>query len=276
MRRRWLIPLGVLLTASLACSLGGVDAEATAQALRAGLEATATARATSEVGPNQALETAQAQATAMAIGLAATQTALAGQTALIQSATATAIAPIVNELPKYGVDPSQGRLGWMHPPVALQVRGYKQYDYANQFAGTVARDFVASVDITWNTQFGTSGCGLALRSDGNEESLNQYLVIATRGANGHVIFTTMAQGEVVSGADMYAHGLDPKFNSANDTTNRLVVVGRGEIFSIYTNGTQIGQVVAPEYDRGFVAMVAVSESGRTQCQFDNAWLWLLN
>jgi hypothetical protein len=31
-----------------------------------------------------------------------------------------------------------------------------------------------------------------------------------------------------------------------------------------------------EYERGFIAMVALSESGRTFCQFDNAWLWLIN
>ena len=32
----------------------------------------------------------------------------------------------------------------------------------------------------------------------------------------------------------------------------------------------------PILERGFVAMVAWSESGRTVCQFDNAWLWLLD
>jgi hypothetical protein len=30
------------------------------------------------------------------------------------------------------------------------------------------------------------------------------------------------------------------------------------------------------FERGFIAMVAMSESGRTICQFDNAWLWLLD
>jgi hypothetical protein len=29
------------------------------------------------------------------------------------------------------------------------------------------------------------------------------------------------------------------------------------------------------YDEGFVAMLGVSESGHTVCQFDNAWLWLI-
>jgi hypothetical protein len=29
------------------------------------------------------------------------------------------------------------------------------------------------------------------------------------------------------------------------------------------------------YEEGFVAMLGVSESGHTVCQFDNAWLWLI-
>ena len=115
--------------------------------------------------------------------------------------------------------------------------------------------------------------------------------------------------------------------------NRLTVVGRGNVFTLYTNGTLIGEVVAgerprmpvlpalpvpppprasaaaragygdeleehesvvediqanfrarlaefrkeiPLFERDFVAMVALSESGRTVCQYDNAWLWLLD
>jgi hypothetical protein len=29
------------------------------------------------------------------------------------------------------------------------------------------------------------------------------------------------------------------------------------------------------FEEGFLAMIALSESGRTVCQFDKAWLWLL-
>ena len=29
------------------------------------------------------------------------------------------------------------------------------------------------------------------------------------------------------------------------------------------------------FEQGYVALLAASESGRTQCQFDNAWLWLI-
>ena len=118
-----------------------------------------------------------------------------------------------------------------------------------------------------------------MRSDGNEESINQYLIVATRGGNGRVIFAVQEEGEVDidDATDIYATGIDPQFQWQNDTTNRLSVVGRGDIFSIYSNGTYLGEVTGYfGFDKGFVAFVALNESGTTTCQFDNAWLWLLN
>jgi len=206
------------------------------------------------------------------------------------------------------------------------------YDYVNNFLATVAQDFVVSSDITWNTQYGTSGCGFVLRSNGNKNALSQYMTILTRGASGHLLFATMVDGNVVGGKDIYAYGLDPSFNWENNATNRLTVVGRGNTFSIYSNDTLIGEIdpstpvtlpgipPAPQqppnvgdanamnlyrkqvaeqqavatqitsdyqarqreanatdklFDRGFVAMVVLSESGRSACTFDNTWLWLI-
>jgi hypothetical protein len=223
-------------------------------------------------------------------------------------------------------------MGWIHPPVTLDIEGYLQYDYANYFIGTVASDFVVSAEITWDTSYGTSGCGFVLRSDGNEDAYSQYLAIATRGGDGRVIFSAMDEGEVKNVIDNYAYSGDPLFDWQNGTTNRITIVARGEVFSIYTNGSKIGEVTAgkppvlvlpappteppagstdedlknyeeelsayedqvnlmetryqqnriiyqpdtPYFERGFVALVALSESGRTICTFENAYLWILD
>ena len=333
---RLIIAALILLYAILACNIlgpSGPNLEETSQAMSNAILMTVTAEAGSRLDPQAGVPTAQAEATARSLSIAATQTAQSVLSEQALTATAAVFAPIQAELPKFGVDPNQGRLGWIHPPVNLEVEGYMQYDYANEFIGTVARDFVVSADITWNTVTGLSGCGFVLRSDGNQDALNQYLAIASRGASGHVVFGTMANGELVTGQDIYAYGIDPNFDWQNDVTNRLTVVGRGNTFSIYTNDTLIGEVdpSAPppqpylpppppepedksdreamakyqaaraayqsvvaeiqenyrkrleayknantEYERGFIAMVALSESGRTFCQFDNAWLWLIN
>lgn len=325
----------ILLAALYGCGSnnGASSRQATAQALGQSIAQTATAAAETAFNPEANRQTAEAQATAVRESALATEAARAALNQEARAATEAAAAPIKAELPKYGADPSNGRLGWIHPPLELYAEGYMQYDYGNIFLGTVAQDFVVSADITWNTRFGTSACGFVLRSDGNEEAFNQYLVLATRAGNGRVIFNTMAQGEVLDGYDLYAYRLDPEFDWRNDSTNRLTVVARGSTFTIFTNGTKIGVINAgepppapyippapdkpaqdaepevqeayaeakAEYDRvvaqiwanynarlsvyedhgtefprGFIAMVALNESGYTRCKFDNAWLWLLD
>ena len=319
---RLLTFLLTLALASLACGAGAgpSSADLTAQAISTSVLATGTAEALQGQSADSAALTAQA--------LAESQSKPAQQTE-----TAQAFAPtLAAELPKYSVDPSEGRLGWVHPPVTLDASGYRQFEYINYFIGTVATDFVVSFDITWDIVGSIAGCGFVLRSDGNTAALNQYMVIMTRVASGHVLFATMANGEVVTYRDIYARYTDKSFSWENLATNRLTVVGRGSTFYIYTNGTLIGEIdpTAPpklpilppepekpnandpqamqqyrqnkeEYDnvvsqmqyqyqqrlqafnesdkifeKGFIAMVALSESGRkTQCQFNNGWLYLI-
>jgi hypothetical protein len=246
--------------------------------------------------------------------------------------TQTALVPIRGELSLYGVDPEQGELGWIHPPLRLEVDEYRGTKFETEFPLTVAYDFVLSSDITWDTEYGGSGCGFVFRSDGKQDAPSQYLVGASRLANGHVFFAVMSQGHLVIGKDFYANGLDPKFDASNGATNRLTVVGQGSIFTIYSNGTKLGEadpnaplpslalpdppirpllMANPEiaaayrrevaeyqrlvnqlkeeynerlrlwrtldkdFERGFVALGVVAQSGRTQCDFDNSWLWLM-
>jgi len=266
---------GVLLFALLLAGCGGGRAQL-AEELALSIEQTSTAVAASEVSAAAALATAQAQATAVAQGLEATRGAEAALSSEQAAATATAAAPIVAELPTYGVDPSEGELAWIHPPVSMEVEEYLETDYANQYLARLVSDFVISADITWNTQFGLTGCGFVLRSDGDEESFNQYLAIITRGGNGSIAFIKQARGTFFNVQLEKVGSRDPSFQWHNDTTNRLTVVARGDTFSVYTNGNLVQQFTATEYDRGFVAMVVLSESGRTACEFNNAWLWVLD
>ena len=338
MRQKFYLGIHLLLLISVisACGLGTNNTDssrqATLDAISVAVRGTATVEAAAKLNPNAPVETAQAQATAQSQALDATQAAQAALDDEARAATATAFAPFVADLPKYGVDPSEGRPGWIHPSVTLEVDGYMSYDYVNNFLATVAQDFVVSSDITWSTQYGTSGCGFVLRSDGNKNALNQYMTIVTRGASGHVLFATMVNGDIVGGKDIYAYGRDPNFQWGNNVTNRLTVVGRGNTFSIYSNDTLIGEIdpsaplslpaippvpkqpanvgdvnamnlyrkqvaeqqaVATQitsdyqarqraaanadkiFERGFVAMVVLSESGRSICTFDNTWLWLI-
>ncbi len=286
--RRWLPRLAVvlvaLLAAAVACDTGGgstSNREATVQALASSVAGTSTAAANPVIKATAtprgaASSTPKPDSNQGVLDAAATAAAEQAEELARAAATATAVAPILAELPRYGVDPAAGTVKWIHPPVSLDIEGFETYDYANRFVATVVTDFVVSSDITWNTLYGESGCGVVLRSDGNQDALNQYLVLITRAANGYAGFTVMRDGEVISIDDMYARGIDPVFSSANDTTNRLTVKGQGTVFTIYTNGVQIGQIQDDQLDRGFVALVALNRSGNTHCAFNNTWMWAPN
>lgn len=280
----------------------------------------------------QSQATAESAATAQSQVLV-TQTAESIVQEQLQQATATIAAPVMAELPQYGLEPTSGQLGWLHDPLQLQLSGYHEFKYGNDHMNVTAADFVLASDIYWDTQFGGSGCGFMFRSNGDQNNPDQYMVLATRFASGHIVFLALKDGEIANFRDFYPRTDDKSFSIDNGTTNRLAVVARGNMIEIYTNGVKIGTVdttqapkrpmlpTAPkppddlkdvpalqryqklklEYDEvvgtinsnfqkamknyqdgqaiytdGFLGMVALSESGQTICNFEDAWLWLLN
>ena len=223
-----------------------------------------------------------------AVDVQATETANAlRQTAEAEQAAIAAadveheatLEPIRAEVATYGVDPSQGNLGFTHPPISIEENDFEEVEWRNQNLLTVARDFVLAADVTWNSAFAESGCGFVVRSDGDEEDPSQYLIGLTRGAQGHVLFAEQVEGDVDLNlvTDIYANGIDPQFEWQNDTTNRMAVVGRGQEFTIYSNGTRLGTITGQAgFEEGFVAFFALNRSGGIRCDFDNAWLWRMN
>lgn len=329
----WFVCLILMILLLAGCGSGAQpdDANATLTAISAAIARTATAEKQSDSAGNE-LATAEAEATARSQSIFATQTAQVAGRQEFQLATATVVAPVVAELPQYGLSADSGSLGWLHDPLTLELTGYHEFTYGNDHMNVTARDFVLAADITWDTQYGGSGCGFMFRSNGDQNEPDQYMVIATRFSGGRVIFSALTDGEIANLHDFYPRDVDRSFEWQNETTNRLAVVARGHIIEIYTNGVKIGEVdvtqppklpvfpAAPlppldpndqqaanryqaelkEYqevvdqarasyqaalknyqerqavfDDGFLAMLALSESGRTQCAYDNAWLWLL-
>src|SRR5688572_21529491 len=102
---------------SLACGTQS-NTDATAQALGEAFNLTATAlggeTSAGTGGGAVGVETIQANATGTAQSRAATRAAEDALDAEAIAGTATAVAPILAELPLYGVDPSEGHLGWVH------------------------------------------------------------------------------------------------------------------------------------------------------------------
>jgi hypothetical protein len=188
------------------------------------------------------LATAQAQATQESHQISATQTAQYAGRDMTKLATSTVTAPIIAELSMYGLDASSGEVGWMHEPLTLDVSGYQQFTYGNDFMNITAKNFVLASDITWNTQYGDSGCGFMFRSNGDKQKPSQYMVIATRFANGRVIFTAVIDGDLANMRDFYPKDADRTFQWQNNTTNRFAIVARDNLIEIYTNLVKIGEI----------------------------------
>jgi hypothetical protein len=309
-----LVFLLCLLGPVMACGSFGSDGEdrqATADALEQLVIETATASVGDEESPEDILETAQAAATEAVATIEARGTEAAdavataraaptlspvlppggelppgtpggpgGETPVFPAGTPSAeLAAILQELALYGVDPAGGTFGGLHPPETIRLEGFQEFGITQGFGETPVRDFVTAVDVTWNTEFGASGCGFVLRSDSVEfEESSQYLAVALREEGGNVFFQTRLVGETPASelVEFDVETIDPAFQWVNNGTNRLAVVAQGETFSIYSNGTLVGTVTPlTALSEGLVTFLAVNDSGRTTCMFENGWLWVI-
>jgi hypothetical protein len=238
------ITLTVILLFGSACGSISKNVDSislTLTPMSASVKGTATANA-GNASSSDELATAVSRATSQAGNIYATQTALGALNEPSRLATATAIAPVVAELPRYGIDPSQGYVAWLHNPVTIDLQGYQQTGYANDFQNITASDFVMAADITWNTFNSTSGCGFMFRSNADTNQPSQYVILITRVASGHLAFLGMADGKIANFRTFYPKDEDKSFSWFNDATNRLAVVARGKTIDLYTNGVLIGQV----------------------------------
>lgn len=230
-----------------------------------------------EVEGQSEVDELAAAATALAVELEATAAAVAAAEAETAAAKEAQEAPIRAELATYGV--TDGQLTHIYDPITLEENQFEGYAYEEPTIAAKARDFVVAADITWNSRFGESGCGFAVRSNGNPDSLSQYLVGLTRGAEGHVLFAEQVEGNVDLDlvTDIFPRTHDPQFQWQNDTTNRIAIVGRGQSFTIYSNGSELGTINANSgLEDGFVAFFALNRSGGVRCIYENAWLWEMN
>ena len=234
-----------LLLLSLACIVGTQSVNPlpmTLTPLSAAVKGTATAKGANVGGAGDELATAVAKATAKSADIYATETARGSLNSESKLATATVIAPAVAELPRYGIDPGQGHVAWVDKPVKIDLNGYQQTGFANDYQQITAKDFVMAADITWYTYNSLSACGFMFRSNGNKNKPTQYMVVITRFATGYLAFTATVDGEMSNMRTIYLYAQDNSFTWQNNATNRLAVVVRGNMINAYTNGVLVGEI----------------------------------
>ena len=238
-----LMVLFVLLSLAAGCGARQPDSMAlTLTPLSAAVAGTATAQAENVGGVTDQLSTAVAKATSQSADIYATETARGSLNSASNLATATVIAPVVAELPRYNIDPGRGYVAWVHKPVTIDLNGYQQSGYANDYSQVTAKNFVMAADITWYTFNSLSACGFMFRSNGDRNKPSQYMVIITRFATGYLAFTATVNGENSNMRTFYPPQQDKSFNWLNNSTNRLAIVVNGALIDVYTNGVMIGEI----------------------------------
>lgn len=331
--KRLALTLLLLMVITGGCGTRKLDAiSQTLTPMTASVRGTATARA-EDMGGGDTLETAIVVATQRAQEIYATQTVQAALNEPARLATITAMAPVVAELPLYGLDISDGYVAWMHNPAIIELTGYMTNGYANDYPLVTAADFVLAADIKMDTIGSMSGCGFMIRSNGDQDEPDQYSVLITRVATGYMAFMATADGNLANFQYFFPKDKDKSFNWQNNETNRLAVVAQGNILDLYTNGHLVAEIDTtapppgivptlpqvtlppgataeqladynnlyaqydatiaminsqiveaehnfaaghPVYTDGMLGMVAFNQSGHMICQYENAWLFILN
>jgi len=224
------------------CAAPSGETQHAAETLAARYEQTVTVVAMANEQPHATLEALKAQATATVASFNVQRTLEVANNHSAAVATQAVEAPILAELPVYGADTSRGRVAWTQSQVLLRAEGYNQVEYANEYSLITAKNFVMAADVTWDTQYGASGCGFTVRANGSAETPSAYMIAMSRGRTGYIYFLSQINGDLSNFASIFANGIDERFDWQKDSTNRLAVVGNGNQLAVYTNYTHVGLI----------------------------------
>jgi hypothetical protein len=187
------------------------------------------------------------------------------------------IAAIGKELETVGLSTDTGYLLWaQEEPVEIALNSYGQTLYDPFGDGQSASDFVLKTDVTWESTGGLAVCGFIFRSDQNfeEGKQYQYRMLRLSGLPAWVI-AYFQYGEFSK--DISQVRTNGAINQDQGSTNKLILIAEGEMFTLYINDVRIGSFYDYSKNKldGNFAFLANHESGETTCTFADTWIWAL-
>jgi hypothetical protein len=201
------------------------------------------------------------------------------QATLAANKTATAeaeMAAVQKDADKFGITLDPGKLVWKDSDTTLlNIEHYSSYRFAPA-VDTPVKDFVIHTLVQWDSTSGLAGCGILFRTD---EDLNQgahydFLLTRLQGSPHWVLnyFKFQKVQTNISGVPVYAK----EINDALNSTNELMVVAKGSDLTVYINGKKMGNYKNDKLTEGLVGFSVWQESGTTNCEFSNNWLYVLD
>lgn len=174
------------------------------------------------------------------------------------------------------IDYEQGRLVWQQSKsMAIDLTG-PSADYLEIDDDLTAGDFIFKSDVTWNAT-GLLICGAMFRSEPNlaEGKQYQFLFLRFSGLPAWAIqFHEFGQFRNSPTKTQYADAIDQD----NGGVNQFVLIARGEQFNVYLNQVSQGRYFDYSKQRleGTFAFMALQDSGKGSCEFENSWIWSLD
>jgi hypothetical protein len=181
----------------------------------------------------------------------ATAAALATEQA---EATIAKIRPVLEE---YKINPEVGKLGWVQDEeIELYIDTYNTAYFDHLTAPQLTfSNFVLSLDITWTSTMGFSGCGLILLSENDLENGEQYVFETLR-------FSGMPAWDVIFmnyGEFQYNATGEVRFNNAinlkDNSTNHYILIVKDQLLTIYANGTRLSNVDVTKRSSGIFGIL---------------------
>ena len=197
--------------------------------------------------------------------------------ALVATQTAEVImADIAEELERVGIPAGEGSLGWMmSEPISITVDSYNTLLHSAFDPEINAANYVIHTDITWESTGGLMLCGVIMRAQRDLDKGEQYRfqTIRLSGMPSWDIerFNYGEWQATASNLIVESKSLD----QANGSTNRLTIVARDGVFSVFVNDDKSKNVLDCKLKEGIFAFMTWQDTGKTTCTFENAWVWVL-
>jgi len=257
-----ILVLLVLIILSLACSISLTDS------------ATNTPRPASTEAQAPADTKAAKTSKPAAVSKTPTEEPQAADTADATSADNSAAAEIQAALGKAKIPMGDGHVVFNSPAaVSLSQSTYNTSTYRMMNGTGDVMDFAMHSNVTWNTELGLSGCGWYFRIDQGGVNRGKYYAFYFDRLSGAPFYLVASIGYGVKTRNV-GEGYSNLIDDKQDAQNEMLFVARKSEFQIFVNGQHVKTI----YDnatptKGGFALMASTESGETQCTFENTWIW---
>jgi hypothetical protein len=201
-----------------------------------------------------------------------TATSAAQATATVEAA----LAKIKPELEKVNLHAEDGQLVWVSSEETdLSVSTYDAVDYkAIDDAGSL-KDFVIHADIGWDSTSGLAGCGLIFRADDDFKNGGQYQLLLIRLQSAPIWAVDFMKFGKVQFPLNENNGFSNAIIDEPNSVNKITLVARGQNIFTYINGEKMVQLESSKQMEGKVGFLIEQESGKTECTFNNSWVYSL-